>query len=80
MATWIKPYRPSDLIGGRYHQTPSCIDCEHFRVAGMPNHMCVEHPAKHIWGWGPEIERRENGEVQAEECPEWQLAAECEET
>ena len=76
---WGKPFRHPDLPGGRYFQTPSCMDCDHYRVAGMPNRMCVKHPKKHIYagGMNPEGERLENGVVQAEECPDWHLAAEC---
>lgn len=57
----------------RFEREPYCGDCEHFRVAGFPNRMCLKHPKKHIFalGYSVKIEREENGHTQAEKCSDF---------
>ena len=75
---WGRPHR-IDVEGKyqRWYSTPSCLDCEHFRVGMMFNRMCVQFPDRHMWGpCPPESERLETGRVEAEECGRFQLASE----
>lgn len=72
----IKWTRPFCRDQGPFASTPCCLDCEHYRVGGMPNRMCSKYPSKHMYHMIPEDERRATREVMAEGCPEWVLASE----
>jgi len=84
MAEWTRPFRKADGVfkplSSEGHL--SCWDCEHIRVAGMPNRKCAIHSDIHIWSPGPmEIEVFEEedsgrkGSV-ADRCNDFQVASE----
>ena len=56
----------------------SCVDCEHFQVAGMPSRRCAQNPRMHIYalGYSYAQEKAELGFSQAEKCTQFEWASE----